>query len=120
MAPDDATLEQAWALNARFLKRGRLIEQLAQGGAAKLADVLTGRIQTPLTGDGAVVAKLERITREALQGLYLDHTICAIHVPGFCPRDVAERLADDALNDFEQWYLSSSGERKATDMSFAR
>jgi len=66
--------------------------------------------------DGSRVVVEKHLTRDSLQALIAENKVCAIHVPGFCPLDVAESLSKSALEEYTQWKLGGVVD---TDMFFA-
>jgi hypothetical protein len=96
--------------SARASIEGELLSAIADHpvGEKLLEDVL---FQT----DGAKIVTADRVDSDALIGLMREHSVCAIHVKGFCPPDIAARLSDDALREYSQWMLQGV----ATDTFYA-
>jgi len=66
--------------------------------------------------DGSKVVTTNRLDADSLRALIEDGSACAIHVPGFCPPDVADRLSSQAVLECTQWCFEGN---IATDMFYA-
>ena len=66
--------------------------------------------------DGSTVLVTSKLSTDSLKALIVDNSICAIHIPNFCPADIADSLSKSALDEFTQWKL---GGVLKTDMFFA-
>lgn len=66
--------------------------------------------------DGSKVVTKESLNTDSLRALIENSSACAIHVPGFCPPDVAERLSSAAVSECTQWCLDGN---IVTDMFYA-
>lgn len=69
-----------------------------------------------IKSDDSTVLVTEKLSAESLKALIVENSICAIHVPNFCPSDVADSLSKSALDDYKHWKL---GGVLGTDMFFA-
>lgn len=69
-----------------------------------------------IESDGSTVLVTNKLSTDSLRALIVENSICAIHVPSFCPEDVADSLSKNALDEYTQWKL---GGVVKTDMFFA-
>lgn len=66
--------------------------------------------------DGSTVVVAERFSPDSLRGLFEANDVCAIHIPKFCPPDMADSLSNRALEEYTHWKL---GGVISTDMFYA-
>ena len=85
----------------------------------RIPEMLFKLFKSPLKAcesDGSKVIVVKQLTSDSLRSLIEENNVCAIHVPSFCPPDVAESLSKSALEEYTHWKL---GGVISTDMFYA-
>ncbi len=118
----DEALEQLWKEHLHNSnKEERKIHNFMRSTFHKLriGEILFKFFKTYLKAfesDGSQVVVTQQLTSDLLGQLIEKNQISAIHVPGFCPPEVAESLSQSALEEYTHWKL---GGVVSTDMFYA-
>jgi hypothetical protein len=114
-------LEKLWSTNSqskaekKYFAERALAKLVSKNLPLHLFNLLQGYL--PLCDlDGSTVLCLDKLDSSSLQALIHTHSACAIHIRGFCPTDIADRLSTHALSEFTQWKIHG---KITTDMFYA-
>lgn len=119
---DEQALEQLWEEHIRRSKKlawkgPQLIK--SKIASLRIPEILF-KLYEPYIGvcepDYSQVFIVNQLDRYTIQALIKENRACAIHVPGFCSKDVAESLSRQALTEYTNWKL---GGIVSTDMFYA-
>lgn len=119
---NEQKLEQLWDQHEKSLTKEKwkiryyVQKLLHKFHAAERLFTFFEKYLKKIESDGSHVLVTDKLTPEALNALIVDNTVCAIHVPNFCPAEVADSLSESALDEYTHWKL---GGVLSTDMFFA-
>jgi hypothetical protein len=120
-APKEVTPEALWPQVERLYasRRSRLAEFLFSGGFGKAMSVIEKAFGGgPLKSDGTEIVTADGFTKSLLRDLF-ERRICALHIPNFCPPEVAANLNAWIMekSKLENWqvHVFRDGEQKAVD-----
>jgi len=119
---NEQNLEQLWKEHLIKTKKEKLKVRnfiRSKFQELRIPEILFKLFKTHLKvceSDGSGVVVASQLTSDSIHALIAQNNICAIHVPGFCPADVAESLSKSALEEYTHWKL---GGIVSTDMFYA-
>lgn len=90
----EVTPESLWAEVAQqnASSASPVLRLLFSDGFGVAMSAVENAIGAPLKSDGTQIVTTDTLTKDLLSDLF-EHRICALHVPGFCSKDVADKLS---------------------------
>jgi hypothetical protein len=119
---NEQTIEQLWKEHQGNISKEKWkIHKFIRGKfhKSRIPEMLFRFFETHLKiceSDRSEVIVTKQLTSDSLQALIAKNEVAAIHVPGFCPPNVAESLSKRALEEYTHWKL---GGVVSTDMFYA-
>ncbi len=118
----EQTLEQLWKehIHKSRIQRWKRLQWVRTKLINLRIPELLFKLYEPYIGvcepDGSEVIVVDQLDTHSMVALIEENRACAIHVPGFCPSDIAESLSEQALTEYTNWKLRRAVK---TDMFYA-